>query len=415
MFKNLYLLTCAFIIASGFTCLAQNLMSTDDLLKEGRNAISNQKDYKREIDLLRKAYNIDFNYTDVQVALGRAYQLNNQIDSARFFFAEVRLKEPGNTDVLNYLISLEYKAGNLETAILNIDSALTYQPGSEELMLKKASMLFEDKQYKRSQLALKELLKINPKNDKAHKLVNQLSLVTASDRISAYYDYSYFDRVFEPWQTLSLGYQKNTLIGSFIGRANYANRGNGLAGYQFELESYPLFSKSFYGNFGLAFGTGDPVFPDFTAKSSLFKSFGTYKLEGGFRYVKVPDEIFLIYSVGLSKYVSKFLLGFKIYISDFVGTSGEGFQLTSRYYYGDNVDNVFVLGLGTGVAPDLANRNLGIANIGNLSGKRIFSEYRRVLGSKNILSLLANVSYEEYTATKSANQYSIGVGYQRKF
>ena len=415
MFKNLYLLTCAFIIASGFTCLAQNLMSTDDLLKEGRNAISNQKDYKRAIDLLRKAYNIDFNYTDVQVALGRAYQLNNQIDSARFFFKEVRLKEPGNTDVLNYLVSLEYKAGNLEAAILNIDSALTYQPGSEELMLKKASMLFEDKQYKRSQLALKELLKINPKSDKAHNLVNQLSLVTASDRISAYYDYSYFDRVFEPWQTLSLGYQKNTLIGSFIGRANYANRGNGLAGYQFELESYPLFSKSFYGNFGLAFGTGDPVFPDFTAKSSLFKSFGTYELEGGFRYVKVPDEIFLIYSVGLSKYVSKFLLGFKIYISDFVGTSGEGFQLTSRYYYGDNVDNVFVLGLGTGVAPDLANRNLGIANIGNLSGKRIFSEYRRVLGSKNILSLLANVSYEEYTATKSANQYSIGVGYQRKF
>ena len=415
MFKNLYLLTCAFIIASGFTCLAQNLMSTDDLLKEGRNAISNQKDYKRAIDLLRKAYNIDSNYTDVQVALGRAYQLNNQIDSARFFFAEVRLKEPGNTDVLNYLVSLEYKAGNLEAAILNIDSALTYQPGSEELMLKKASMLFEDKQYKRSQLALKELLKINPKSDKAHNLVNQLSLVTASDRISAYYDYSYFDRVFEPWQTLSLGYQKNTLIGSFIGRANYANRGNGLAGYQFELESYPLFSKSFYGNFGLAFGTGDPVFPDFTAKSSLFKSFGTYELEGGFRYVKVPDEIFLIYSVGLSKYVSKFLLGFKIYISDFVGTSGEGFQLTSRYYYGDNVDNVFVLGLGTGVAPDLANRNLGIANIGNLSGKRIFSEYRRVLGSKNILSLLANVSYEEYTATKSANQYSIGVGYQRKF
>ena len=415
MFKNLYLLTCAFIIASGFTCLAQNLMSIDDLLKEGRNAISYQKDYKRAIDLLRKAYNIDYNYTDVQVALGRAYQLNNQIDSARFFFAGVRLKEPGNTDVLNYLVSLEYKAGNLKAAILNIDSALTYQPGSEELLLKKASILFEDKRYKESQLALKELLKINPKNDKANKLVNQLSLVTASDKISVYYDYSYFDRVFEPWQALSLGYQKNTRIGSFLGRANYANRGNGLAGYQFELESYPLFSKSFYGNFGLAFGTGDPVFPDFTAKSSLFKAFGTYELESGFRYVKVPDESFFIYSVGLSKYISKFLLGFKIYISDFKGASGEGFQLTSRYYYGDNADDVFVLGVGTGVAPDLANRNLGIANIGNLSGKRVFSEYRHVLGSKNILSLLANVSYEEYTATKSANQYSVGVGYQRKF
>ncbi|MBC7746006.1 MAG: YaiO family outer membrane beta-barrel protein [Flavobacterium sp.] len=415
MFNYLRFPIIAFILVIAVQAKAQNLKSSDDLLQEGQVAISKEKDYPKAITLLRTAYLQSPEYPDVIILLGRAYQLNKNADSARYFFNKARVKDPKNPDVLNYLVGLEYSSGNIDAAVSTLDSALYYHPGSQDLLLKKASMLFEQKKYPQSQQALNSLLKVNPKNEIGIRLNNQLSLVTASNKVSLYYDYSYFDELFNPWHSVSLGYQHTTHVGSIIGRVNYANRSNGLSGYQYELETYPLFTKKLYGNFSLAIGSGDPVFPDLTARGSLFRSFGTYEIEGGLRYVKTTDENFFIYNAGLSKYVSKFLLGFKTYLSDFAGASGQGFQFTSRYYYGEDANNVFILGLGTGVAPDLANRNLGIANIANLSGQRIFSEYRRVVGVKNILSILASAGHDEYTPTKAANQYSIGFGYQRKF
>jgi YaiO family outer membrane protein len=416
MFKNLRF--SFLIILFSVTCIesiAQNVISSDDLLIAGKTAITEEKNYPKAITLLRQAYTLSPDYTDVKILLGRAYQLNKNLDSSRYFFKEARIKDPANIDLLNYLIGLEYGAGNLSTAIELVDSALFYHPRNEELLLKKASMLYEGKHYKEAQLVLNYLLAANSGNEKALSLNNQVSMLVASNKVSLYYDYSQFDKLYQPWHTTSVAYQRSTSVGSFIGRVNYANRSNGLSGFQYELESYPLFSKSFYGNFAIAVNSGESVFPKFTAKGSLFKALRTYEVEGGFRYVNTPEQNFMIYSAGVSKYISRFLLNLKTYIIDFSGASGQGLQLSSRYYYKENSDDVFILGLGTGVAPDLTNRNLGIANISNLSGRRIFSEYRRVLAGDHILSLLGSFGYDEYTVTKSANQFSIGFGYQRKF
>jgi len=398
-----------------YSAQAQNVNSADDLLKMGGSAIRNDKDYPKAITLLRKAYSLSPDYTDVKILLGRAYQLNKQADSARHFFKDARLKEPANPDLLNYMIGLEYEAGNVERSITYIDSALVYHPRSEDFLLKKASMLYDQKQYTESQVVLKNLMAVNANNEKATRLKNQLNQVISSNKISLYYDYSHFDKLFKPWHSLSVSYQRTTPVGSVIGRINYANRSNGLAGYQYEVESYPLFTKSFYGNFSAALSSGDPVFPEFTAKAALFKALGSYEVEGGVRYLTAPEQKVFIYNAGLSKYVSNFLLNFKAYLSDFDAASGQGYQLSARYYYGENADDIFIFGAGTGVAPDLTNKNLGIANVTNLSGRRAFTEYRRVIGGRNILSLMASLGYDEYTTTKSANQYTVGFGYQRKF
>ena len=233
--------------------------------------------------------------------------------------------------------------------------------------------------------------------------------------MSLNYDYTNFDNLFKPWHSTSLAYQRTTGFGSFSGRVTYADRSNGLSGYQYEVESYPKISKTVYGNFAIALSSGDPVFPAFTARGALYKALGSFEIEGGLRYVSTPGENFFIYNAGFSKYVSTFLLNFKAYLLDFNETTGQGFQLSARYYFSENANNVFIVGAGSGVAPDLTNRNLGIANVASLSAKRIFAEYRHVVASKNILSLLASTGNEEYTATKSANQYNIGVGYLRKF
>ena len=394
---------------------AQNVPSPDDLLKAGRNAINIDQDYLKAIALLRKAYTLNPEYTDVKIMLGRAYQFNNQTDSARYFFTEARVKDPSNLDLLNYLVGLEYEAGDIPASISYIDSALVYQPKSENLLLKKASILYDSKDYPRAQVTTDELLAINAKNEKALSLNNQLSLVTASNKVSVYYNYSSFDKLFEPWHSATFGYQKTTRVGSFGGYVTYVNRSNGMSGLQYELESYPKISKTMYGNFAVALSSGDPVFPEITARGALFKAVGTYEFEGGLRYVGTPADKFMIYNAGISKYVSRFLLNFKAYLMDFEGASGQGYQLSSRYFINDNPDNVFIIGAGTGVAPDLSNKSLGIANVANLSGRRLFSEYRRVVRDRNIVSLMLNVGHDEYTASKSANQVSVGFGYQRKF
>ena len=416
MYKNLRIsFIIVFMLSVAFESKGQDVISSDDLLTAGRAAMSGEKDYPKAINLLRKAHSQSPEYTEVTILLGRAYQLNSQVDSARYFFERARLKEPANADLLNYLIGLEYGAGNTNNAISYIDSALVVNPKSEELLLKKASMLYDEKEYNRSQLAINELMAVNNKNQQATRLKNQLAFVTSSNTVSLNYDYSHFDELFNPWHSTSLAYQRTTGIGSISGRVTYANRSNGLSGYQYELEAYPLISKSVYGNFAVALSSGDPVFPQLTTRGALYKSLGSFELEGGLRYVSMPDEHFFIYNGGVSKYVSNFLLNFKAYIMDFKGATGQGFQVSSRYYYSENPNNVFIVGAGTGIAPDLSNRNMGIGNLSNLSGKRLFAEYRRVISTVNILSLLASAGNDEYTSTKSANQYSIGLGFQRKF
>ena len=416
MYKNLRIsIIVVLITAAGYNSQAQNVNSSDDLLIAGRTAIVEEKDYRKAITLLRRANEISPNYNDVKILLGRAYQLNNNVDSARHFYNDARRKAPANTDLLNYIIGLEYNAGNVSGAIANIDSALALNPMSEELHLKKSSMLFGEKRYNESQQAVNTLLKINSKNEKAIRLNNQLNFITAANRVSVYYHYSSFDKLYEPCHSTSLSYMRTTERGSIGGHVSYINRSNGLAGYQYELEAYPKVSRTIYGNFALAVSSGDPVFPEFTARGALYKAVKAYEFEGGMRYVRTPAEKFFIYNAGISKYVSNFLLNFKAYLLDFEGTSGQGFQLSSRYYYSENPNNVFIIGAGTGLAPDLANRSLGIANVANLSGRRIFSEYRRVIGLTNILSLHASAGHDEYTATKSANQITVGLGYQRKF
>lgn len=394
---------------------AQGVTSSDDLLKAGQIALTQQKDFPKAISLLRQAYRISPSYTDVKILLGRAYQLNNNIDSARYFYNEARMTAGSNPDLLNYMIGMEYNAGNIDATIANIDSGLIYNPGSEQLLIKKASILYEKKRYEESQQAVAALLKANPKNETGIRLNNQIGFITASNKVSLYYNYSSFDKLYEPWHSTSLSYQRTTKLGSIGGNLSYVNRSNGQSGYQYELESYPKLTKSVYGNFAVALSSGDPVFPQFTARAALYKAVKSYEFEGGLRYVSTINEKFMIYNGGLSKYVSSFLLNFRAYLLDFDGSTGQGFQLSSRYFYSENPNNVFILGAGTGVAPDLANRSLGISNVANLSGRRIFSEYRHVFGNVNIFSLLASAGYDEYTPTKAANQMSIGFGYQRKF
>jgi YaiO family outer membrane protein len=398
-----------------YSAQAQNVNSADDLLIAGQKAITIEQDYPKAISLLRRANFLSPGYTDVKILLGRAYQFNNQQDSARYFFLQARLKDPSNLDLLNYLVGLEYGAGKIAESISYLDSALVYHPQSESLLLKKASMLYDNKDYSDAQLVIDDLLAINSKNEKALRLNSQLNLVTASNKVSLYYNYSSFDKLFEPWHSTSVGYQKTTKIGSFGGHITYVNRSNGMSGLQYEFESYPKISKTVYGNFAVALSSGDPVFPEITARGALYKAVKSYEFEGGLRYVGTPSEKFMIYNAGISKYVSNFLLNFKAYFMDFEGASGQGYQFSSRYYYSENPGNVFIIGAGTGVAPDLTNRSLGISNVANLSGRRLFSEYRRVIKDSNTLSLLASIGHDEYTKTKSANQVTIGLGFQRKF
>ena len=406
--KTFHLFIFSFLLLN-INVFAQKEPTSEDLFLQARTSAFDKKDYVKARELCREALAKSPNYTDIEVFLGRLYTWDQMRDSARFVLTNALAKNPTNLEAHNALIDLEYWSGDSPKALAYANSALTLNPVSEDILLKKTKILVDLQNYEEAYRTIDTLLHINRSNTEAFVYAERIKDLTRINTIGTTYDYDHFSKVFDPWHAVAVSYSRKTAIGSVIGRINYANRflKNGM---QFEVDAYPRFMDGFYSyvNFGYS---GSTIFPKLRFGLSLYYSLPlSFEIDAGIRYLKFPTSKTNIYTFALGKYYSAFWFSFRTFIIPSGNSASYSYTLITRYYLTD-ADNYLALSLGTGISPD--ERSLNNPNL--LISKKIGVDYNFRISKRQTLSLTAGYIYEEYFANSFRNKINFGIGTQVSF
>jgi YaiO family outer membrane protein len=394
---------------------AQTSLSSDELFQQARKAAFDEKNYPKAIGLSKQALSKSPDYSDIRVFLGRLYTWSDKTDSARVEFNRVLTRHPDNEDASFAYGSLEYWNNKSDNALKIVDAGLKYHPRSGDLLLLKAKVLNDLKQYAAANTTLDTLIKSDPGNSNARALADRIKDKTAKNKVGVTYDYIYFDKQFSsPWHLASIEYARQTDLGSIIGYLNYANRFN-TNGFQYEVDAYPHISKTFYAYVSGAYSDNVGIFPKFRSGFSLYANLPSgFEAEGGFRYLHFSGDTW-IYTASLGKYYKSFWFNFRTYLTPSNSSISQSYSLHVRYYTG-GADDYLALGVGTGISPD-DPRNIILLNNGNnykLRSNNISAGYYCSIKRFNILFITASLDNQEYQFQTKGNQLDIGIGYQRR-
>jgi Putative Zn-dependent protease, contains TPR repeats len=389
--------------------------SADNLYEAARKVAFDDKDYPKAIELSKKALQVNPAYTDIQIFIARLYTWNKQPDSGRIYFQEALKQKPDAEDAYAGYADLEFWNDNDEGSLAVLHQGLQYHPSSIPLLLRKARILQKKREFQDALAVTDTILKLEKNNTEARNLAAQLKDNVSKNRVGIKYDYTSFDKQFpDPWHLLAVDYTRQTRVGSFTGRINYANR-FAKTGMQYELESYPIFSKTFYGYLNVGYSDDTiGVMPKWKGGGSLYANLPkAFETELGIRYLYFKSDVF-VYTLYVGKYYKSFLFGARTYLTPNNTNIAQSYLVSARYYYG-GIDDYFVLNLGTGISPDDRRINVLLNSpykLRSYTGELVF---RHAIRRMNIITANFSIINQEYMAGTIGNQYQAGIGYIRRF
>jgi len=394
---------------------AQSPGNTEDLFKNARTAAFDKKDYAAAIELSKQALAISPNYTDVQIFMARNYVWSDQYDSARKILANVVQRKPAYIDGWSAAIDVELWDDKYTVALRLCDKGLQQEPDNKELLLKKAKALKNLERYQEAASVVKQLLKTDANNTEAKALGNRLKDESYKNKMGISYDYTYFDKQFsDPWHIVSLDYTRQTNVGSFTGRINYANRFKE-NGVQFEADAYPHISKTFYSYASVGYSSNVGVFPKYRGGFSLYANLPkSFEAEAGVRYLYFTSNTW-IYTAYLGKYYKNWLFGARTYLTPGSSSISQSYSLSARYYYSGNADNLIALTVGSGISPDDRTTTTQLNTKYKLMSKKVSASWKFAIKRFNTFSLNTGWINQEYKKDSKGNQLEFGVGYTRRF
>ena len=390
--------------------------TTDELYTQARNAAFDEDDYPKAVKLLKAALAKSPDYLGVRVFLGRIYTYSDSLPKARMAFEEVLAKEKGHEEASFAYGNLEFWNDNSETALKIVNNGLEAHPESENLGILKAKVLKDLENYEEATATLQKLLEQNPKLTQARSMLSGINSSTAKNELGVNYDFVYFDERFDdPWHLAALDYTRQTKLGSMAARVNFANRFRTDA-LQFEVDAYPRISDLFYTYVNLGISSDSGIFPQYRAGFSLFANLpASFEADAGFRYLAFNEDTF-IYTLGLGKYYKNYWFNFRTYLKPSDSALSQSYALTMRYYFG-GADDFIGAKIGTGISPDdRANSVLfDGANITRLRSNNVALYYRKLLGSTHVLTAQTALEDQEYATDTRGLQFSISVGFIKRF
>ncbi len=409
--KSLVLLS---IFLLPFLLVAQDSTSSDGLFQMARKAAFEEKNYPKAIDYSKRALAISPAYTDIRVFLGRLYTWSNQYDSAKVTFEYALSHAPENEDAIGAYTDLEYWNDHYEAALKIVDGGLKHHPNSENLLLKKAKVLISMRRFKEAALITDQLLKINKNNAEARVMAARIKDALAANSIGINYNYTTFDKQFaDPWHIVSFDYGRQTKLGSFTARVNYANRFK-RSGLQYEIDAYPHINKTFYSYISFGYSDDVGVFPNYRAGFSLYANLPkSFEAEAGLRYLYFSDATF-IYTLYLGKYYKSWLFGARTYLTPGNSNVSQSYNASARYYFG-GADDFIAANIGYGISPDERSQAILLNSNYKLKSVRSSVSYKKTFNLLNVFGLSAGWVHQEYLPNTKGNQFDIGISYQRRF
>lgn len=102
--------------------------------------------------------------TEQQMQAGRLLMNADEMERAIVQFKTALQHSPKNRDALTYLVNLESGIGRHDSALRYVNIALNYYPDDKDFLLKKSSVLSEQKQYRQAYVIAEKLMHQYPYN-----------------------------------------------------------------------------------------------------------------------------------------------------------------------------------------------------------------------------------------------------------
>jgi len=404
------------ILLANIEILAQETESSDELFIKAKKIAFDDKNYNQAIAITKQALKQSPDYADIRIFLGRLYTWSDKPDSARVEFKKVLEKNKGYEDLYLAYGSLEYWNNNSVEALKIVSEGIKYNEKSESLLLLGAKIFLDLRKFEEANITLRHLLKVNPNFTEARALVGTIGNIGSKNRIGFSYDYVYFDKQFDdPWQLGSIDYSRQTGIGSFTARVNFANRFK-TDGTQFEVDFYPRISKTFYAYVNGGYSGDVGVFPEYRAAFSLYANLpSAFEAEAGFRMLRFNEQTW-IYTGSIGKYYKNFWFNLRTFLIPSNNTISQSVAFSTRYYFGGANDFLSFV-IGSGLSPD-NQRNSLLFNNGNtfqIKSNSISLGFRKSIKATNILILRTSLENQEYLPDTKGNQLELGIGYIKQF
>ncbi len=409
MIKKLFLLI-------GILCVHQMMYAqdTDSLFKAARELGFNGKRAEARA-LCQKALVKSPDYNEIRVFIGRLYLWDDQYDSARYYFQETIRRDAKNIDAYSAWCDAELWSDNYTRAIELSNQALAIDSNNVDIRLKKARALNNLTFYEEAFKEVNKALRLDKSNPKTFELSETIKRNLQKNRIGILYDHDQFNKLFDPWDALSLSYTRRTkTLGSVIARLNYANRFT-TPGYQFEVDAYPSIGEKMYMYLNAGYSQ-DAIFPEYKWGASLYRTLPkSFELELGVRSL-IFNTTTWVYTASLGKYLGSFWFNIRPnFIPGALGSSGS-LNFTTRYYLSD-ANHYLTLILGSGISADEVRiqRNDGTPNSALLMSNRVRLNYQQSFKGNYIFSIGAGLAEEETTFNGFRTNYNFNIGLEKSF
>ncbi|ETN95896.1 YaiO family outer membrane beta-barrel protein [Zhouia amylolytica] len=408
------------LIMCNISAIIAQEINLDSLLNKTIESIR-AEDYQKAILQSRKGISLAPDYLDFRIFLGRAYQMTQQKDSARYQLNYVIDHNTNYESSFIYLLNLELEDQRYKDAMLVVDKAISAHPDNRMFYGKKLQIYQLQNDDKGEKEYLQELLIKYPNDSELQQRKLILETKSKSDRFGINYTFTSISRdEVGPWHLGSLQFIRERSWGSLIGRLNYAERlSNGesvVNGIQYELASYFFMGKKKlnYSNAGISFSSDD-AFPELRLNYSYYHNYRKgWESEIGVRYTRNNNQNIVSGVLGLGKYLGSYWINLRSYIQEQESNWYPALTLTARYYMNSRFD-YFTLITGYGSSPDERSIQGQIDQRLTLNSYRFGAGYYRLLNDRFITGLQAVYNNQEYIDKQRQDEFEIFLTLQYKF
>ena len=274
---------------------------------------------------------------DARLLLGVVLSWDGKYDDARKELRQVLDQSPTYNDARVALANVAWWTGSYEELRQLAETARTQRPYDTEWFMQEARALDGLGRHREARAVVLALLARQPGHVQARALRTRLDARLRPWSFTVGYGGDRFSDGREPWGEYQAALNRQTPVGSVIGRVSRAER-FGLSDQMVELEFYPSIRPGTYGFASFGMSQDDTLYPNYRVAADLYQSLG-HGMEAsvGMRRLGFSSTTD-IYVGTLTKYVGNWMLTGKAFaIPDFEGPedSISYHAVVRRYVKGD--------------------------------------------------------------------------------
>lgn len=339
---------------------------------------------------------------DYRVLYALMLSWDGRYDDARKQFEMVLEKHPDYSDAVRGLINVELWSGHPDRAERLAARQVEVKGPNSDLLLVQAKALIAQHRERDALDVLHRLLAYDPLYQPAADAERDLRESMNTWKVDYTHTYEVFQHMAGAWNENDLTVGRSTPIGSAFVTFMRADR-YGLQSNLTELTWYPHIRPGTYAYVGFGYSNDGNLFPTYRIGAEIFQSLPAgMEASVGYRKFGFASGTNM-YTGSVGKYVGKWLLGTRFFISPDQLGSTKTIALSARrflHHQGDYIDFRF----GTGASPFDPRSLYELQNLKAVSG---YVQLNKSLGPHLRWEMLAGMAFENRIWQASVEDYTL--------